>query len=126
MLKQGYSYIIAIALLFIFSNCQPQNPIAKKINEAEMEELMKNPELQIIDVRTPQETQQGVINGALEINFHDKSFKEQISKLDKSKPTVVYCASGGRSASAMDIFVSEGFTEVYDLTGGYRKWSKTH
>lgn len=115
--------LILITCLLVFFACQPGEPVAEKISNQKLGELQSNPELQLIDVRTPEETSFGTIPGAIKIDFYDKAFKEKINELDKSKPTVVYCAAGGRSASAMDIFVSQGFTEVYDLTDGYRGWA---
>ena len=56
------------------------------------------------------------------INFKSKDFLSQISKLDKSKPVLLYCSAGGRSAKASIIFDSLGFKEIYDLKGGYLSW----
>jgi rhodanese-related sulfurtransferase len=42
--------------------------------------------------------------------------------LDKNKPVLVYCAAGGRSASAAKDLKKAGFKKVYDLEGGYDAW----
>ena len=42
--------------------------------------------------------------------------------LDKQKPVLVYCLSGGRSASAAELLSEKGFKEVYNLEGGILKW----
>ncbi len=83
----------------------------------------KGEECVLIDVRSPQEVANGVIPKAQNINYYDDDFKQQLSKLDKSKPTFVYCMSGGRSGRAMGVFKELGFREVYDLSGGYNAWS---
>lgn len=80
-------------------------------------------DLQIVDVRTPREVAQGVIPGAIHINIQDADFVERMEQLDKSKPVVVYCAAGGRSARASQQLEDKGFTAIYDLTGGFSKWS---
>lgn len=82
--------------------------------------------LTLIDVRTPEETWEGVIDGALQINIYDPTFADQIEKLDKSKPYVVYCRSGSRSAAACGLMASRGFKQLYNLTGGYMGWAMVH
>lgn len=78
----------------------------------------------IIDVRTPEEVALGKIPGALEINYFDSDFLEQILALEKEKPYYMYCKVGGRSAKAARLMINNGFTKVYNLEGGYSKWSE--
>lgn len=54
----------------------------------------------ILDVRTAGEYADGHIPGAVMIDYYKNDFRQQINKLDKSKPVFVYCASGVRSSSA--------------------------
>ena len=54
----------------------------------------------------------------MEDDFKAKAFKG----LDKSKPVLAYCASGGRSAKSAKIYIDAGFTKVYNLLGGFRAW----
>jgi rhodanese-related sulfurtransferase len=42
---------------------------------------------------------------------------------DKTRPIVVYCKSGGRSALATATLQQLGFTNVYSMIGGYDAWS---
>lgn len=69
----------------------------------------------IIDVRTKGEFQGGHIKGSQNIPLD--VLKGHLSKLDKTKPVIVCCASGMRSASAKGILKSNGFTEVYNGGG---------
>ena len=73
----------------------------------------------LVDVRTPEEYEHGFIEGAMNINFNGPDFETEISKLDKSTPTFVYCMAGGRSSQAMQKMNELGFEEVYNLLGGY-------
>ena len=82
-------------------------------------------EILLIDVRTPQEYQQGHIENSKNINIAGDSFKEEIQKLDKSQPVYVYCKVGGRSAKAASMLKEMGFEEVYDLEGGIRNWESS-
>lgn len=77
----------------------------------------------IIDVRTPEELQEtGQIVGALNVDYNGANFKAEISKLNKEKPIMVYCKSGGRSGKTATLLKKEGFKEVYDLDGGIQGW----
>ncbi|UPT69052.1 MAG: rhodanese-like domain-containing protein [Sphingobacteriales bacterium JAD_PAG50586_3] len=85
--------------------------------------LNATPEAQIVDVRTPDEYGSGHLVNASNINIDDAAFDSKIAKLDKSKPTFVYCLAGGRSATAVKKMKDLGFTELYDMKGGFRAWS---
>lgn len=80
----------------------------------------------IIDIRTPNEFKQGHIEGAVNINFFDKNFIEQISNYDKNNPLFIYCRSGNRTSSASRILSKSGFMQVYDLQGGVKSWVKSN
>ncbi len=95
-----------------------------KISNQELVELLKDSTVQLVDVRTPREIANGVIAGTSKVNFHDPAFVSMVSKLDKEKSIVLYCASGGRSASAGSKLKKLGFLKIYDLTGGFSDWKK--
>ena len=93
-----------------------------EVSPDEFKEKSKN--LTILDIRTPKEFEQGYIEGAVNINYFDKSFLEQVSKFDKNKPIFIYCRSGNRTASASKKLLKSGFTEIYDLKGGIISWAR--
>ena len=73
----------------------------------------------LIDVRTPPETSHGKIQGALEMNVTSMDFKNNIAKLDRSKPYIILCRSGMRSTRACKIMEKEGFTDLTNVSEGY-------
>ncbi|GAA4292790.1 rhodanese-like domain-containing protein [Aestuariibaculum suncheonense] len=79
--------------------------------------------LQLIDVRTPEEYNSGHLEGATNIDFFSDSFREDIEKLDKHKPVLVYCKSGGRGSKSAAIFKELGFTKIYNMEGGITSWN---
>lgn len=85
--------------------------------------LSKSKDAQLLDVRTPEEYGEGHLRNADNVDFKSADFKDKITKLDKSKPVFVYCLSGGRSAAAASVLRENGFSEVYDMKGGYLKWN---
>jgi len=76
----------------------------------------------ILDVRTPSETANGIVEGAMKIDVLNSSFVDEIAKLDKEKTYVVYCKSGGRSVRAAKKMLKAGFTNVVNVEGGYTAW----
>jgi rhodanese-related sulfurtransferase len=80
-------------------------------------------DITILDVRTAQEVSGGMIPKAVHIDFHASDFESKVSKLDKTKPILVYCKSGGRSESSMKVFEKQDFVKVYNLLGGYTAWT---
>jgi rhodanese-related sulfurtransferase len=84
---------------------------------------MKEANVVVLDVRTPQEVAVGVIGTPTVIDYRGEGFKEQILALDKSKTYLVYCKSGGRSARTKAVMDENGFQTVYDLVGGITAWT---
>ncbi len=75
----------------------------------------------LLDVRQPAEYQSGHIAGAKLIPLGDLG--NRINEIDADKPTIVYCAIGGRSRVASQMLVGKGFKEVYNLSGGIKAWN---
>lgn len=127
--------VVAVSLLAVgCSNAQEENneesgqeqtqvtAVAQLVNKKEFTKLLDKEGRQLVDVRTPGEIQQGKIADAMEMNFHDANFQNQLESLDKEKPVLMYCAAGGRSAKAVQMMKSMGFKEIYELDGGYNAW----
>ncbi len=81
-----------------------------------------NPNLVILDVRTPEEYQSGHIDGAINVDFYAPDFPQQLDKLDKNKVYVLYCRSGNRSGRTVPLMKQLGFREVYEIQGGISNW----
>ncbi len=117
-MKKLLNFIFLLAM--IACNAQSSSSIITAVEFKEKIESIKN--VQIVDVRTPQEIKNGYIKGARFIDINNADFRSNISQLDKSRPVLVYCAAGGRSANAAKYLEKEGFKEVYDLQGGFGAW----
>jgi len=77
----------------------------------------------ILDVRTPEEVQQGMIPNAIHIDIHKgQGFVDEVNELERSKSYYVYCKSGGRSAQACAVLNHLGFENAYNLLGGITEW----
>ena len=117
------SSIIALVCL-LFSCAQEVNPKVTILDTVAFQKKISQGNIQLVDVRTPDEWSEGIIKEALLINYFDDNFKTELSKLDKTKPIAVYCKSGGRSGKTTKLLVELGFKEIYDLKGGYSSWNK--
>ncbi len=89
-----------------------------------IQENQNNPDFVIIDVRTPEEFADGHIENAVNIDFYAETFRDELNKLDKDKTYFIYCRSGNRSGSALDIMAELNFREVYNLSGGITAWGR--
>lgn len=85
-------------------------------------ELSAAPNAILIDVRKPEELPDGIIKGAINIDFTGPEFSEKIAVLDKEKTYFVYCKSGKRSGDAVKQMEKAGFENIYTLEGGLKNW----
>jgi len=96
----------------------------ENVSVAEFSKIIKQKDVQILDVRTPEEYAEGHIKGALLADYNGPTFKEDALKvLEKGKKVAIYCRSGRRSAAAAQILSKEGFT-LYNLETGIVGWTK--
>lgn len=84
--------------------------------------LVEQGDVEVLDVRTPQEYAEGHLEGATLIDFYEPDFAERIAELDRDKEYVVYCRSGNRSGQATKLMADQGFTAVTDVDGGIVAW----
>jgi rhodanese-related sulfurtransferase len=85
---------------------------------------IENNEVQLIDVRTAEEFQEGHIEDAINIDFYSEDFENQFNKLDKEQPVYLYCRSGYRSNQSALKLKDLGFQNIYDLEGGFLNYNK--
>ena len=115
--------------VFIFFCCNAQTKqvqqqdVVEKVNAEKFKQLVESGEGIILDVRTPEEINQGIISGASTIDFYDDNFESKVNMIQKDKPVYVYCKMGGRSAQAAEVMKKNGFKKVYNLEGGLTAWA---
>lgn len=74
----------------------------------------------LLDVRQPQEYEQGHLPGATLAPLPE--VEERATQLDPQRPVVAYCRSGNRSRAAAVLLKRLGFGLVYTLAGGITGW----
>jgi rhodanese-related sulfurtransferase len=123
MIKTIYMIFFVCAFSMGLWACAGKQKVEyKNLSSAQFEELIKNENVQLLDVRTLAEHMEGHIPGSLNINVQDKDFSSCVDDLlDNKKEVAVYCRSGRRSRTAADILVKKGF-KVYNLDKGILNW----
>jgi len=120
-MKSNIRSVIFLAV-FYFVNTTISLSQILSIDEFE-KKYSETPTAQLVDVRTSGEYGGGHLPKAQNIDYKSADFVTKIQTLDKSKPVFLYCLSGGRSGEAMTILKQNGFNEVYNMGGGYLKWT---
>jgi len=96
---------------------------ASNLSPDEAREFMasrSSEDYQLLDVRQPGEYETEHLPGARLIPL--KQLADGLEELNNEKPVLVYCAVGGRSRAAAQFLSGQGFKEVYNVSGGIRKW----
>jgi rhodanese-related sulfurtransferase len=131
-------YLLILFAVLIYG-CQPTAQEAEKVPTLDkatvvsyqnldvpgFKEGMKQNDVVILDVRTPEEIANGKIADAVELDFYASDFADKLLAMDKDKEYFVYCKKGGRSAKAARLMIKNGFEKVYNLEGGYTEWKKS-
>ncbi len=116
--------LLLVAFGFLMSGCteSAQEEFASISPEVFKAKLAATDNPQILDVRTPGEIAAGNIKGHTALDYMDLSeaeFLKGIEQFDKDEPIFVYCKSGGRSKKACSLLEQAGFSEIYELDGGF-------
>ena len=95
----------------------------REVGDKEAQDLMAgNSNFFLLDVRSPDETAEGIIPGALCIPVDEiAERKEEIPKT--GQPVLVYCAGGGRSLGVCEELSHAGFERLHNLQGGFMGWT---
>ena len=109
----------------VLTGCLDANEVkaeVRLITPEEMQDILELEDVQLVDVRTPAEYEEEHIASSQNIDFRSPTFDEDIKKLDKGKPVILYCKSGKRSAKCVEKLKEAGFEKIYELEGGISKW----
>ena len=94
----------------------------REVDTAQADELRQRPGAVVLDVREPDEYEQGAIPGAVHIPRGTLESSVENRLTDKSAPVIIHCASGVRSAFAAKTLRDMGYQDVVSMTGGFNKW----
>lgn len=93
----------------------------KEITPVDLKELLESgKQLNLVDVREADEVAEGIIPGAIHIPLGD--VESRVGELDKSKPYIIICRSGGRSGRATAFLEDAGYNAT-NMAGGMLEWN---
>ena len=108
---------------FLFLHEQNEINMADLTQEEWATQLENDKDAFLLDVRTPEEVEEGYIPGATSIDIYlGQEFLDEVEKLDKDKNYYIYCRTGNRSGQACAIMNGLGFANTYNLLGGINEW----
>jgi rhodanese-related sulfurtransferase len=122
-------YIFGIAILLVISvlaytQLQSENKPLFEYSDVTVEQakqlIEERPKLVILDVRTVSEYEDGHIEGAILIPVQE--IENRLDELSTKDEILVYCRTGNRSSTAIDIMLADGFTKIYHMNRGITAW----
>lgn len=116
-----WAVVIALLGVTVFLVTKPAGGGVVNVGQAQVQALSKQG-VAVVDVRTPAEFAGGHIPGAQNIPID--TFSGVMANWDKSKPLVVYCQSGSRSAQAVSELQQMGWKgTIYHFSQGFGAWT---
>ncbi|WP_208028929.1 molybdopterin-synthase adenylyltransferase MoeB [Rhabdothermincola sediminis] len=94
----------------------------REVTTAEADELRTRPGVVLLDVREPDEHEQGTIPGSVFVPRGHLESKIENLVPGRDTPLVIYCAGGNRSAFAAKTLTELGYTDVVSMAGGFNRW----
>ncbi len=117
-----FNYFFAFTFFMFFSCVLNGDYPINQMNSDELLDFIEINSAVLVDVRTHDEYNSGYIENSLNIDYLSNDFSENIEKLDKNTPIVLYCRSGKRSSLSANKLSKLGFKEIYNLEGGILDW----
>ncbi len=102
---------------------QVQKKGIQHLNALDFKDAIQFPGVNLIDIRTKAEYEQGHIAHAIWIDWYKKTFQKYVQLLPKDKPVLLYCRSGNRSGKASHVLQSLGFQKIINLRYGIHDWN---
>jgi rhodanese-related sulfurtransferase len=118
--------LVLLLFIVLIASCKDHVAQNSIISVEEFKSMVLDKEVQLVDVRTQEEYNEGYIGDAINIDYFEQDdFAQQFDQFDKEETIYIYCKSGNRSQKSSKILQELGFKEIIDLKGGYDAWIDT-
>lgn len=121
-----FGIIVAVlAILIYYTQIQlPGTKISYGDITVEQAKILieSKPSLTILDVRTQEEYDSGHIEGAILIPISE--LEDRLDELSKNKEMLVYCRTGNRSSTAVNVLRANGYTKIFHMKNGITAWTQ--
>jgi rhodanese-related sulfurtransferase len=131
-MKASHRITILFILIVSITSCgkkgstendqQTEQAVVELSPEEFKSKLSSTPDAVLIDVRKPEEVEEGMIQGAMNIDYSNSGFTESIDSLDDTKTYFLYCKTAKRSTGAAEKMKQLGFQKIFVLQGGINNW----
>jgi rhodanese-related sulfurtransferase len=128
-MRSSRPLVLLIAAVFISTACSdsdtgPEPPFHQLVDPERASEIIDDgpDDLVVLDIRTPEEFGQARIGGAVNIDYYGADFRDRLAELDRDATYVVYCRTGNRTQTGVQIMRELGFSRVYEIDGGIARW----
>jgi rhodanese-related sulfurtransferase len=118
-MKSRFLFILLVTITTM--SCTSQTTTYESVDSVKFADILLLDNIQIVDVRTPEEFYQGHIQGAICMDMRNPNFDDQIKQLDTNRPVAMYCRAGRRSKIAAEKMSAIGLI-VYELDRGIISW----
>jgi len=112
--------LILFIVVFVQASCGQSTETTRSAEK--FKEEIANPDVILLDVRTPEEFAEGHLENSINLNYNDADFASKVDSLDKKKQYEIYCRSGKRSGASVKLMQEKGIKNVHDLQGGILEW----
>ncbi|WP_114746161.1 rhodanese-like domain-containing protein [Falsibacillus pallidus] len=124
LLERGITLYILLAVIagiiaYSLFNFFYQKRVIKTLSEEEFREGYRK--AQLIDVREPNEFDEGHVLGARNIPL--SQLRTRMKEIRPDQPVYLYCQSGLRSGRAGQMLYRKGYRNLNHLQGGFKKWT---
>lgn len=119
-------FLLVVLSIRWLASCSAQSGDVTHLPPLEFQKILNDNQVQLIDVRTPEEFAAGHLTGARNMDMQHVGFEQMISVLDTNRLVALYCLAGARSNQAAQFMRKKGFTKLYDLKGGLNAWNHEH
>jgi rhodanese-related sulfurtransferase len=110
--------------MLLFPLIQRRSSGMSEVGNVRMTYLMNREDAVVLDIREARDVGGTKVIGAVHIPFSQLKDRAGEIKADKAKPVIVYDARGQRSMMASGALKTAGFTQLYNLNGGFKAWAE--
>ncbi len=111
--------LFTLFVVILLSGCM--GAAFENVTPEKAKEMIDEEKVIILDVRTPEEFNNGHIPGSELVPL--QVLEGMSTDLEKEKSYLIVCRSGNRSQQAAEILTGKGFKNVYNMTGGMNEWT---
>lgn len=112
--------LIITLVLFAFSACSRVETVSPERARA----MIESGGAIVVDVRDPKKFADGHIKGAMNAEYHPKTFAGDTERIDRKAAIILYCDTGLKTKKAAGELERRGFSRVYVIDGGMAAWKK--